>query len=236
MKFRWRSLAAITGILVVSVAVKAAHPWRFLQHYLTPSLTVTQAALWRYQEEATKQAALSRQSNSEITLLGDSLIASFPASQVPPGAANFGIAGDTIDGLLLRLPSYRLSNTNMIIVEIGINNWAKDGFADFGGKYRHLLAMLPSAASIVATSLPPTSEESSRYYFDFQAPRTAIATANREIRGACEEAPNCRFLDLLTALSDNDSNLQTQYDRGDGVHLSPAAYAVWAKMLFHRDL
>ena len=192
VKFRWRSLAAVTGIIVISVAVIAVHPRRLLQHYLRPSLTVTQAALWRYQEEATRQAALSRQSSSEIALLGDSLISNFPASQVAPNAINFGIAGDTIDGLLLRLPNYRLSNINMIIVEIGINNWAKDAFADFGGKYRHLLAMLPLAASIVATSLPPTSEESSRYYFDFQAPRTAIATANREIRSACEQAPNCR--------------------------------------------
>jgi len=165
-----------------------------------------------------------------VVFLGDSITVGLATSNISPKSENFGIDGDTIDGLLFRIPRYHLDCARTIVVEIGINDWRHDGFQNFEDKYRQLLRGLPQSVPVIATAIFPVNGDAKEHPEWAHAP-AAIRKANGEIAGVCNQFTNCRFLDLTPLLADPSGTLQSIYDVGDGVHLSSAAYRVWTRNL-----
>lgn len=214
-RFAWLLLIVVAGLALVW----SLHPSRYI-------LEMSQRPLWDYQARAVELAELSHKTRPETAFIGDSQIARFPEA---PSAGNYGISGDTIDGLLMRAPGLDLSRAKSIVIEIGVNNWHRDRMAGFEAKYRRLLASLPRAATVIATAILPVSDDAKRY-FPLPAFRASISGANRAIQAACAARPGCRFLDLASALAGPSGALRAEYTT-DGLHLTPAAYAVWSAKL-----
>lgn len=58
-----------------------------------------------------------------------------------------------------------------------------------------------------------------------------IRAANRLIGEDCATDPRCTFVDVATPLLGADGALRPDVYVADGIHLSPAGYAIWARLL-----
>ncbi|MBC8155013.1 MAG: GDSL family lipase [Bacteroidetes bacterium] len=61
--------------------------------------------------------------------------------------------------------------------------------------------------------------------------RSQIYLANQLIEAETTRRPNCRFIDMMTPLLGDDGAPRRAYFEPDGLHLSPAGYAVWQRTL-----
>jgi lysophospholipase L1-like esterase len=152
-----------------------------------------------FQAEVLQQSRRSEQMEKTVVFFGDSLTVGLATSNISQKSENFGIDGDTIDGLLFRIPRYHLEGARTIVVEIGINNWKHDGFRNFENKYRQLLRELPPSVPVIATAIFPVNVDPKDHPEWAHAP-AAIRKANEEIAEACKQFANCRFLDLTPLL------------------------------------
>lgn len=162
-----------------------------------------------------------------LLLLGDSLIeygdwqAAFPASR----CLNCGVAGETVQGLLMRLPTilHRGVAPDAVVIMAGTNNLAMDDFY-FVPQYEEILRLLRSAApnaKIVVNSLLPVN-------FSWQ-PATLVPNLNTRLAAMCRQL-DAYYLDLyslfLAALDSGESVFED-----DGVHLSATGYDLWHQAL-----
>jgi lysophospholipase L1-like esterase len=187
----------------------------------------------QWQAEVMQQSRRSEQIQGAVVFIGDSLIVGLATSNVALKSENFGINGDTLDWLLLRLPQYKLSAARAIVLEIGSNDWPvydSADFAEFGAKYHRVLAMLPSHVLVIAVGLMPVNTHAAGVLEGDRLP-SSFRQINKDIAAQCRQFSNCRFLDLFNALSDKSGNLETRYDAGDGNHLSTAGNVVWGTAL-----
>lgn len=58
-----------------------------------------------------------------------------------------------------------------------------------------------------------------------------IREANRLIAADCAIDPRCTYVDVATPLCGPDGRSDTQYFLPDGIHLNPAGYEVWTRVL-----
>ena len=91
----------------------------------------------------------------------------------------------------------------------------------FQSDFKALLAVIPRTVVAVAV-------------FPVRPPETAtgpeIARANAMIQTACAKRQDCRFLDLSGQFS-HRGHLRAEFAQPDGIHLTPAAYRVYADAL-----
>jgi lysophospholipase L1-like esterase len=176
----------------------------------------------RYVTKARAQSEQSQHAPARVVFLGDSHIANSHVEQLSADYANYGIGGDTIDGLIVRLPSYDLSHARTIVLEIGTNNIEKNKPPyRIGERYERLLKALPPSARVIAVGVPPV-----RHRFSLLRGRdTDRDRANAEIRNVCRRSHRCSFVDP-SFLADESGVLRGDYDRGDGGHLSAEGYRV----------
>jgi lysophospholipase L1-like esterase len=182
---------------------------------------------WNYVEQERAQILASRNSPREVVLFGDSQIAYSRFEDL--GYANYGIGGEIAEGLASRIPAYDLSRARTIVIEVGINNWWHGGFDGFRQAYVDILAGLPRGARVIAIGILPLNSKAGRY-FPLEGSQATIRQANADIASVCRLRPGCEFLELSGALG-GPAGLRPQYDNGDGLHLSPAGYAVLLEKL-----
>ena len=163
----------------------------------------------------------------KFLFLGDSLIeffdwqGRFPENRV----ANFGSAGETAEGLLVRLPGIlgRVTQPDLVMVMTGTNNIAMEDYT-FLPTYVKILSLLqencPKAVIVMASLLP----------IDLFFLGEAIPQVNRRLQQIAAEA-GVHFLDLYPLFLDEKSRTIGTFFALDGVHLSNAGYEVWAKAL-----
>lgn len=162
-----------------------------------------------------------------LLLLGDSLIEYGDWQNVLPRSKclNFGVAGETVQGLLQRLPAIirRGEIPDAVVTMAGTNNLAMDDFY-FVPQYEEILVQLIGAyprATVVVTSLLPVN-------FPWQ-PATLIPNLNAQLAELCQRF-TVLYLDLY-------SHFRAALDKGaavfteDGVHLSRAGYDLWGRTL-----
>lgn len=134
-------------------------------------------------------------------------------------AANFGIAGDRTQHLLWRLQHGALDGLapRAIVILIGTNNVGADAPEEIArgieavAEEAHRRA--PAAQLLVLGVLP-------RGLTADDAGRVAAQQVNAAVR--------VPVLDLTLAFTHPDGSLRAELYAGDGLHLSPAGYAVWA--------
>lgn len=218
----------------IAVAVAGAAGYRAVEHFRhLPDGDPWSSDTLQWQAQVAQQALRSQRIGGGVIFLGDSLTVGLTTSNIAPRSENFGIGGDTIDGLIKRLPRYDLSNANAIVVQIGINNWRADRLTNIGMKYRHMLGLLPPGIPITVVSLAPVNARTNLSFADARFPAAWLA-ANLAIAQACAARTQCLFVDISKMLSDRNGVLRPRYDSGDGLHLSSVGYDLWERSVEQR--
>jgi lysophospholipase L1-like esterase len=169
----------------------------------------------------------SAKKTMRILLLGDSLIEFFDWQARFQGVTvlNRGIAGETVQGLLARLPGELAAAgfVDVIAVMTGANNLIGEDYG-FLPEYEEILVTVRSAlpeARLVVTSLLP-----------FQLPWLAAGTVDRlneSLRNmaARNQADFLNVCDPFVAAQQAGTPCFFE----DGVHLTDKGYGIWAGLL-----
>lgn len=161
-------------------------------------------------------------------MLGDSLTAGGDWRRAFPGAEikNRGIGGDTWAGVWGRLDAVVRLRPDQIFLMIGINDLLRGALPDeiVAGHLRiweELSAKLPTAALWVQSLLPYMEEALPDLPSNLD-----IMWINQRLAEEAAIRP-LDFIDLFSLMADPDGQLALDYT-SDGLHLTPAAYQVWA--------
>ncbi|WP_162659905.1 GDSL-type esterase/lipase family protein [Tuwongella immobilis] len=92
--------------------------------------------------------------------------------------------------------------------------------------FRKLMAEIRSDFPQVPVVLIAIKPSKSRW-----AKRDTIQQANARLAKVCAELPHCQFCDIYPLMLGADGTPNADYYVADGLHLSAAGYAVWAKQL-----
>ncbi|MDX2232654.1 MAG: GDSL-type esterase/lipase family protein [Leptolyngbyaceae cyanobacterium bins.349] len=189
-------------------------------------------------------------------LAGDSLSLWFPVDLLPPGVTwlNQGISGETSYGLLRRVKFLDQTKPQIIFVMIGINDLIRGlryetVAANHREIMRHLKAAHPQARIVVQSILPHGGDRATqRYQASVKGDPAAAQTTqplwvkrlpvitNDSIRrlnqrlALITQEEKVQFLDLHPLFVDPAGNLRDDLTT-DGLHLSPAGYALWRSQL-----
>ena len=91
-----------------------------------------------------------------VIFLGDSITQGLATAAVAPTSINYGIGTSTTADLIGALPTYKsLERAGTVVLAIGINDLARGMRSDLTSRYQQIVATLPSAASLVWSSLLP---------------------------------------------------------------------------------
>lgn len=206
---------------------------------------------------AREAAVVAEKAPAQLYILaGDSLSLWFPADLLPEGVTwlNQGISGETSYGLLRRVKLFDQTKPRLIFVMIGINDLVR-GFryetvaANHREIIRHLKTAHPTAKIVVQSILPHGGDRAAQRYLtslkddpaaDQNPPplwvkrlpmitNPSIQRLNQKLALIAREE-KVEFLDLHGQFADDKGDLRDDLTT-DGLHLSPAGYALWRSHL-----
>ncbi len=167
----------------------------------------------------------------KLLFLGDSLIEYFDWQKRFPmhKVGNYGVAGESVQGLLTRIMMIKDSfpDAHIIFIMSGINNIAM-GDEEFTGYYRVIIERLQSAypeAAIIANSLLPVNME----YINNES----IKKINKSLYDLTRET-GIDWLNMYDRFIDTTGRLIKEYLLDDGVHISNEGYTVWSRAVEER--
>lgn len=160
-----------------------------------------------------------------LVFIGDSLTEWFDWQQRFPDyqAANLGVSGETVQGLLARRGRIRsqIAEPDFIFLMTGINNIANEQY-DIARPYREIVRNLTTwykRSMMIVQSILPVDLT----WID----SNIIRNTNRELEQIAQ-GYEAEYLDVYAGFVDNEGNPKTGYLQDDGVHLSSKGYEVWA--------
>lgn len=171
-----------------------------------------------YELETARQITRSQQMNGAIAFLGDSLTVGLATSQVAGNTENYGIPSETVAGAAGRAKHLDWRGARQVVVAVGVNSLDSPAFQS---DFKALLGAIPRP--VVAVAIFPARPPDGPAW-------PVIARANAMIQKLCSERQDCLFLDLSKQLG-RDGALRPELSQPDGVHLTPAAYRVYADAL-----
>lgn len=161
----------------------------------------------------------------DIVMLGDSLIEEGPWDELFPDVAikNRGIGGQTAAQILQRLDPVLSGQPAMIFLMAGTNDLdAGDDVDAVLGRLQTIITRIlsesPDSGLVVNSLLPREPELSGK-----------ITALNEALQSSCAQC-DVGFLDLYTEFADDDGSMPERFSN-DGVHLLPAGYAVWQRLM-----
>lgn len=168
-----------------------------------------------------------------IVMLGNSITERGAWPELLPGKkiANRGIGGDNTFGVLARLDGIIAMQPSKIFLLIGINDLGR-GLPEnvILANYRRILERLSAAlpkTKIYVQSVLPMHESKLPAYLKNKGEK--VTSLNTAIAALAKEF-NLPFLNLHEWAADESGQLKAEYT-GDGIHLTPVAYAAWVKWL-----
>jgi len=175
--------------------------------------TVPAVSLSIYDMRASLLAAFPPK--GQIAMVGDSLTEWAPWSGLFPEQqiANYGIGGDTVDGVLARVPNILAWHPKKFFVMLAINDLAKGQSASsIFPKYRNLVEALGrEAARVYVQSTLCTSDGEINM---------RVTELNAKLRAFCTAEPaRCEFIDVIDAFCPHDQSLEDSGLTVDGLHL-----------------
>ncbi len=158
-----------------------------------------------------------------IAMVGDSLTEFAPWSGMFPDEdiANYGISGDTVDGVLARAPSILASHAKKVLVMIGINDLRNgQSVSSIIPTYRTLVEALGGdGAQVLVESTLCTSASDLNM---------RVSELNAQLRTFCTAKPQrCEFIEVIDTVCPHDQSLADSSFTADGLHLSPLGYERW---------
>jgi lysophospholipase L1-like esterase len=163
-----------------------------------------------------------------LLFLGDSLIEYFDWEERFPDhkVTNFGVAGESVEGLLSRVVTIKeaVPDADIIFIMSGTNNVAMEDL-EFPEFYNIILEKLssfyPDAKIFVHSLLPST--------VDF-IPDESILQVNISIK-ALAKNDRIQYLDIYSRFVDTKGSAIKEYLLDDGIHVSTHGYTVWANAI-----
>ena len=160
--------------------------------------------------------------------IGDSITQSLAVSNVAANSFNFGIGSDTTYGVLQRLDTYRhLHRAKTIVLAIGINDLKVRDPEETLLNYERILNKLPKGVNVVISTLHPVDDQLRGRGVNNQR----IQQINRGLKILAKASEQRVYTDISSLISGSDGNLKAAYHVGDGIHLTPAGYALWTVAL-----
>lgn len=162
---------------------------------------------------------------AEIIFMGDSHINSFAIDAYFEGKTiNMGIGGDCIIGLYNRIDLALDRNPKKIIIEIGTNDIYNNLANDTLLYYYELLIkkciQKISPSNIYICNIFPRNNKELNNKIE----------ALNALLMALSDSYKLNYIDVFTRFC-NNGILKTEYDCGDGLHLSGNGYIMWANNL-----
>jgi lysophospholipase L1-like esterase len=153
-----------------------------------------------------------------VVFLGDSITQELDVSQISPFGVNFGINGDTLEGLLTRLSAHSavLSQARAVCLMIGVNDvTAGVSNANIQDYFMRVFNWL--TGPLVWTKTIRTINSTWN---------TAIDTNNTYVAGQLSGRSNYAMVDINSQITDGSGLLLAQYAVDDR-HLNAAGQAIW---------
>lgn len=170
--------------------------------------------------------------DESVIFIGDSITQSLTVSAVYPLSVNYGIGGDTTNGVLERLPVYRpaLERAKYIVVAIGINDTYHRNSDEAIENYVQILDNLPQDRPVIVSAVLPVDDSVNEKKL---SPRIEWRKKfNRELERLADERSLVTFVDGGIGLdTDGDGRLDGDLHDGAGVHLNSAGNLIWAENL-----
>ena len=151
---------------------------------------------------------------NSVYFLGDSHIQGLYTGGI---GINYGIGSDTTEGLIARIPKYvSMQKAAKAFIEIGCNDGESDG-VKLAENILKVVDALPLTHGIYLISLLPSAGRHSKW-------NSTKQTANKILMD--DKSNRFAFIDIYQILSDDNGDLKSCYDSGDGVHLNGEGYRV----------
>ena len=172
-----------------------------------------------------------RQMNAkaDIVFFGDSLTFYGNFATVFPDkvVCNFGLRGDTIQGMINRVEQVKMLEPKQVFLMAGINDVSHVTVEEFGALYNRLIDAiaqgLPKATLIIQSMLPVNTQN-----FCISCDNAQISACNSKIQMIAEE--RClNYLDIHSLFEEN-GQLPLRMTR-DGLHLIDKAYVRWYEVI-----
>jgi lysophospholipase L1-like esterase len=225
-------MLACAACLVVGVfaglAVAAARPEILRRLEKRLGLRDSRQQFFYSQNVAFHQRADACVPDGAVLFIGDSFIQGLCVTAVTKDGINYGIGGDTTEGLLARLPVYTsLSRARAVVFAIGDNDLrAGRTESDVLANYRKIMATMPKGLAVFFPSLTPCVDNP-----EHASINRGVAALNRGLKELCAAEPGCHFVDLNSSLSDERGGLRPEFAESDGVHLNGRGYQVCIEKL-----
>lgn len=198
-----------------------------------PPVGLSAQSKYNYQRRALFE--LLGVSPRSIVFVGDSITDGGEWAELfgRPACLNRGISGDRSDWLLERIDAVAAGRPRKIFLMIGINDLAQGRTPDqIASTVRRIVARvreLSPRTQIHIQSLLPVNGKRFDNFGGHYARAAEIPVTNALLKALCEEE-RVTWIDLYTAMADDEGNLRAEYTN-DGLHLLGAGYAVWKKRI-----
>ena len=152
-----------------------------------------------------------------VLFIGDSAIQGMCVTEVTKDGINYGIGGDTTEGVLARLPVYTsLQRARAVVFSVGDNDLRQGRSpAEVAANYQKIIAQVPKTVPVFfCSSTPcvgiPEHAEINR----------GIDSLNHALKDLCAAEPRCRLVALNLILNDERGCLRPEFADADGMHLN----------------
>ncbi|MDY7393986.1 GDSL-type esterase/lipase family protein [Aureibaculum sp. 2210JD6-5] len=142
---------------------------------------------------------------------------------------NAGISGDRTEHILWRLQngSYEKANPKTVVLAIGVNNFPFNNADEIvsgiekvmelsSTKFKNSKIMLFGP---LPTGIDPSSKRRQKY------------NKVHKLLSSLKYPNNVSYHNIISLFTDNSGFLKENYYSGDGIHLKPEGYTIWAKYL-----
>lgn len=165
-----------------------------------------------------------------ILFIGDSHIQGLAVMAVSPRAVNFGIGGDTTEGVMRRIKLYRsVSRAPVIVLEVGFNDLVFRNNDEIVANLQLILDYLKanSSATVLVNSVMPFDTAVAQRPFD----NGRIRELNLSVRKLVDQYAKAGFVDIYSEVVTAGGELDVSLHIGDGIHLNARGYQKWIDIL-----
>lgn len=169
-------------------------------------------------------------SNGRIVFLGSSTFQGLDTSAITPLGLNLSTGSDTLSNLVRRASDYRsLATARAVVINIGLNDLMQTCHQP-ETKMQSLLALVPTATPIVLVGIQAVTAARKPAACDGVPLSVLISGFNDQLLQACNDRKRCQFIENPIVFSLDDATRREMMET-DGIHLSPAGYALLSRKI-----
>ncbi|MDR1576930.1 MAG: GDSL-type esterase/lipase family protein [Deltaproteobacteria bacterium] len=169
-----------------------------------------------------------------LVMLGDSLTEYNRWDDLDPTAEviNLGRSGDLAMGVYYRLNTVVGYKPKVVCLQVGINDLAlgrepQTIVTAHQKIWRSLMERVPEVRLVIGALVPTRG---TKLVLEGARLANVLVRKTNDLLGQAAQAAQLEFVDLYAALAGPDQELPDEFT-DDGVHLTPAAYQVWLRVL-----